>query len=463
MAGIDLTARAKKYSLYIPSMQINSAEKVCMTADKWQDSPLPCGLEPKDFNFLDPNNKFWTYLYALASAEKFKDSENNAITRRDPSCFITGDSGGFQLGRGTFGEAQKWKGFNEPAVTAAWRASPMRDDITRWCDSGCNYAMSIDMPLWARRAEFRETPFHECSVNTLLQLTVENLQYLEYNRGKWGNCKYLSVQQGDNPRDEATWYSGINPYHLDGWSFAGGVGIYGGGPYRMLNRLLIMRDDKLLDPGYDWLHLLMLTKFLCAPVVTAMQMGVRATANKNFTISYDSSTAYMMGGRHQKYFEPRTFTTKPDTWSNANHKFPTGYGDANEQQPIALNTVSCSANPCGMCAQGMQHLPAPLTSPIASQLYLADLLSVKDKFAKRHVRNLFDETVINHNVFTLVDATIRANEAVFDAKPHAPQQLIDAVGMIERIFHDENGNSLLVNNRVALEKAVGFKAKKHVL
>jgi hypothetical protein len=50
-------------------MQINSAEKVCMTADKWQDSPLPCGLEPKDFDYLDPNNKFWRYLYALASAE----------------------------------------------------------------------------------------------------------------------------------------------------------------------------------------------------------------------------------------------------------------------------------------------------------------------------------------------------------------------------------------------------------
>jgi hypothetical protein len=165
-------------------MQINSAEKVCMTADKWQDLPLPCGLEPKDFNFLDPNNKFWRYLYALASAENFKDSENNAITGRDPSCFILGGSGGFQVGRGTFGEAQKWKGFNEPAVTAAWRTNPMRDDITRWCDSGCNYAMSIDMPLWVRRAEFSGTPFHECSVATLLQLNVENLQYLEYNRGK---------------------------------------------------------------------------------------------------------------------------------------------------------------------------------------------------------------------------------------------------------------------------------------
>jgi hypothetical protein len=52
---------------------------------------------------------------------------------------------------------------------------------------------------------------------------------------------------------------------------------------------------------------------------------------------------------------------------------------------------------------------------------------------------------------------------VFDAKPHAPQKLIDAVGTIDRIFHDENGHSLLVNNRVALEKAVGFKAKNHVL
>jgi hypothetical protein len=130
MAAIDLTARARKYSLYIPSVQIGSAEKVCMTADKWQDTLLPCGLVPADFNFLDPANKYWRYLYALASAENFKDGTNNAITSCDPAAFILGDSGGFQLGKGTFGEARKWKGFSERKVSAAWRQSAILGDNT---------------------------------------------------------------------------------------------------------------------------------------------------------------------------------------------------------------------------------------------------------------------------------------------------------------------------------------------
>ena len=44
----------------------------------------------------------------------------------------------------------------------------------------------------------------------------------------------------------------------------------GGGPYRMLNRLMILRDDGFLVPGYDWLHVLGLSRLLWAPLVTAM-------------------------------------------------------------------------------------------------------------------------------------------------------------------------------------------------
>jgi hypothetical protein len=59
---------------------------------------------------------------------------------------------------------------------------------------------------------------------------------------------------------------------------------------------------------------------------------------------------------------------------------------------------------------------------------------------------------------------IRANDAVFDAKPHAPQQLIDAVGIIEDdLFRVQNWRGLLNKNRLLLEDAVGFKAGKDVL
>ena len=460
MAAIDLTARARKYSLYIPSVQIGSAEKVCMTADEWQDTLLPCGLVPADFNFLDPANKYFSYLYALASAENFKDGTNNAITSCDPAAFILGDSGGFQIGKGTFGEARKWKGFSERKVSAAWRQSTILGDNTEWCEIYCNYAMTTDLPLWVRRARNKGTPFHRCSVATLLELTVENLEYLQRVLDR--RCKYLNVLQGDKPSEEEEWFRRVSPFKFDGWSLAGGVGV-NGGPFRVLNRLLIMRHRKLLDPGFDLLHLLMLSQYSWAPIMTAVQMGVRKfVKNKKFTVSYDSSTPYRMGGQYEKYFEARPFTSDPRTWSNWDHKLPSTYGFLSPK--FALNTTTCSRNKCAMCARKKPHLPAPFTSPIAKNLCMSDFITNKNNHARRRVKTLFDETIINHNVYVLVDGMIRANEAVFGTKENAPPELIDAVGIIkDDLFRVENWRDLLNKNRSLLEEAVGFKAGKDVL
>ena len=78
------------------------------------------------------------------------------------------------------------------------------------------------------------------------------------------------------------------------------------------------------------------------------------------------------------------------------------------------------------------------------------------------MRRMFAD--VEADVYVLVDGMIRANEAVFDAKPHAPQQLIDAVGIIEDdLFRVQNWRGLLNKNRLLLEDAVGFKAGKDVL
>jgi hypothetical protein len=275
-------------------------------------------------------------------------------------------------------------------------------------------------------------------------------------------AQHLLLPKDPEVYEEEEWYRGVKGFKFDGWSFAGGVGV-NGGPYRILNRLLIMRDQKLLDPGLDWLHLLMLSQFPWAPMMTAVQRGVRKfVKNKKFTVSYDSSTPYRMGGQYEKYFEARPFTSDPRTWSNWDHKLPSTYGFGSQQ--FALNTTVCSRNKCAMCARGKQHLLAPFTSPIAKKLYMTDLVTNKNNHARRRVGRLFEKTLINSNVFTVVDGIIRANEALFDAKPHAPQQLIDAVGIIkDDLFRVENWRGLLNKKRSLLEEAVGFKAGKDVL
>ena len=455
MARIDLTARARNYSVYLPSMQVASAKRVCMESAQWSDLTASLGLEPADFNYLDPSNRFWSYTCALASAETFRKSKNNAITSRHPSSFILGDSGGFQFGKGS-GATSKWRGYTERQVTDAWRASALVSDITDWCELHCDGAMTLDLPLWVRRTANAGTPFHRCSVRSLLNLTIENLDYLQRRPDKV--CKHLNVLQGDSPADEDHWYRAVKRYKFDGWSFAGGVGV-DGGPYRILRRLLIMRDDKLLDPGFDWLHILKLSQFPWAPMMTAIQRAVRRfVKNREFIVTFDSSTPYQAGGHREQYFETRPFTSDRASWTNPPHKFPSTFGNANANTRTPLCTTRCSKKAlCSMCARGKPHLPAPLMSPIAKTLHLEDVVTNRQKYVKRRVGALFDELILNHNVYTVVDGIIRANEAVFGTTKTAPARLIEAVGLIENdLFKKQNWHSFLNQNRLLFENAVGF-------
>ena len=112
-----------------------------------------------------------------------------------------------------------------------------------------------------------------------------------------------------------------------------------------------------------------------------------------------------------------------------------------------------------------QHLPNALVSPIARKLTVQDLVSNQEAHAKRRVGQLFEETIINHNVYVIVDGMIRANDAVHGSKVHAPQELVDACGVVGELFGSKNQKwqGLLKDNREMIEKAIGFKASKHVL
>jgi hypothetical protein len=80
------------------------------------------------------------------------------------------------------------------------------------------------------------------------------------------------------------------------------------------------------------------------------------------------------------------------------------------------------------------------------------------------VKKLFEETLINHNVYTVVDAMIRANQAVHGTRPKAPQQLVDACGLIDDLFANSNNwLGRLNKNRQLLEGAVGYNQPKYVV
>lgn len=360
--SMDLSNRAKDYAIYTPSLQIHSAERTVRPNDSMREGGLPAALNASDFDFLRPDNRYWHYKWCLATAGHFKDkTKPNAILNRKQGSFTVLDSSGYQLGKGTMDDIKPWRKFAEERSTIMrlWRESDVKLDIVRWLCNNADVAVSIDLPLWSR--DESKSPFRNLTDRQLTQLSVENLKFICDVRGSFRPCKFINVLQGSNVEVEEAWFQAVKSFPLEGWSLAGQVGQMGG-IGRVLRRILLLRDEKLLDPPRDHLHILRLSRVRWSPVVTAIQQAVRKTVNPNFTITFDSSSPYRMAGIGVTYAALNTFGRDlKKEWSIPSASFPLGYGYANDPIARPLNRVWAG------------HLPKPLTSPIAQHLTVQDI------------------------------------------------------------------------------------------
>jgi hypothetical protein len=164
----DLSAQIKNYALYLPAVPTPYMEYVVK-----RDPKAPRKVRPADLNFLNSRSKLWTYKYCLASAGHLAYSnKSNAITQRDPkSSWVLGDSGGYQVGTGALPEMKGWSAHARKTteISRLWRKSKTKinHEILRWLDANCDYAMTLDMPLWVKGNKFKKTPFHNFSVEQL--------------------------------------------------------------------------------------------------------------------------------------------------------------------------------------------------------------------------------------------------------------------------------------------------------
>ena len=215
----DLSAKIKNYALYLPAVSQSYVE---YTIEK-KDATAPRNLRPVDLNFLNSRSKLWTYKWCLASAGDLAYSDkSNAITQRDPkSSWVMGDSGGYQVGTGALRDTKGWSAFarKPDQIVRRWQKSRITDDILRWLDAHCDYAMTLDMPLWVKSPARKKSPFHYCSVEQLTDMTVENLRYIDKHRGVVGNCKFLNVLQGNDENEEEYWYQRVREFEFEGWAF----------------------------------------------------------------------------------------------------------------------------------------------------------------------------------------------------------------------------------------------------
>ena len=426
----NLSAEIDNYALYLPAVPTSYMEYVVK-----RDPNAPRKMRPVDLNFLNKRSKLWTYKYCLASAGHLAYSrKSNAITQRDPnSSFILGDSGGYQIGTGALPDMKGWSAHARKPddVSRLWQKSRLKitSDILRWLDAHCNYAMTLDMPLWVKGDQFKKAPFHNFSIEQLTDITIENLRYIETHRGVVGNCKFLNVLQGNSEAEEAYWYKRVREFDFEGWALGGMVSWRGGLP-RVLRRVLLLRDDGMLGDARQWMHFLGVSQLIWAVALTAVQRGVQKSTGSTFTISFDTSTPFLWAGKFQQYPKPPRLTKNVKTWKFSSVKFPVGYAAATKNANAAF----------------------PFGSPLSDVLSLGDMNPNKSPYASQTFSTFSGHALGNHNAYVYLRAFSEANKKGFDSRT-APQAISDLIGFIEDLFLTENWSGLLKKRSKTLEAA----------
>lgn len=423
---VDVFEGNKNYAVFLPAIQEGFARYVI---SEGRDAPR--GYSPADLNFLDGNNRFWKYRSCLASAGAFVNSDRpNAITMRNPSSsWVLGDSGGFQVGTGKLKEIKEWgtRFESEEEIKQRWADSNFINEMLRWVECNCDYAMTLDMPLWIRQDKYKNTPFYKLSDQDLLEITVKNLKHIQGRRGTFGSCKLLNVIQGLDDETEDNWYREVRQFRFEGWALGGSEG-WKGGLTRVLRRLLIMRGDGELGAGQDLLHVLGVSQAVWSVALTEIQRGIQRTANPQFSITYDASTPFKNSEEFKKYFRPFEFNTDLRSWNRNTADFPRSQAKVRD----ILDEPFCEG------------------SPLSSALRIRDVCKEFTLFRYDALNEFGRFALGNHNVFMLIDGFNKGCKSANDDGV-APAAILDMVEIIQRAFETENWSEILEENRQFLE------------
>lgn len=399
------------FAVYLPA--INETYTRCLVTERLGNRLFPAGLDIGDLEFWNPKNKLWHYPYLLHSIGNYKVGSNpdNAVTRTDKTnAVVVGDSGGYQIGQGTLeGYKALTPHMSAEAAIAAWDAADdVRNWIFGWLEANSSYAMSIDMPLWAAE-EKTNSPFSNCSREQLLQMTVNNLQYIDVRRQ--GHTKWLNVVQGIDNAATEQWWNAVKKYKWGGWALAGGAGSKGG-LAQLLHAVLLMRDDGAFAAGADWIHTLGVSELKWAVVLTAIQRNLRKT-NPKLTISFDTSSVFQQGMRRENAYISPVLTNNAKSWVLPAESSPQSYNKIGSTEPF------------------------PFSSAIGDKMTVGHLnVQNWDAFDKRQYDNVSLLLLSNHNIWVTLDAVQRANESAFSVNREdtTPKLYIECIDLIDAAF-----------------------------
>ena len=304
--AVFLPAISNFYNTFIGKQRITKGEHIPLDR-------IPKGFDSsvEGLNFINPDEGYFTYPTALYSAghacldmDKVNDRDSMCVNRDRKFSTIVGDSGGYQIGKGVI--KFDWKDFEGN------KANAVRSNILNWLELTSDWAMTLDVPSWA--ADDLNSPKTGLkSFQDTLDGTIYNNKFFQKNR--LGQTKFLNVLQGDDWETAQIWYDQVKNFEFEGWAM-GGINMCD--MEVMLRRLIIMRDEKKLE-GKDWMHVLGTSQLDWACFLTQVQRQVRKHINNNFTMSFDSASAFLSTANGLVYTH-NLFT--PKRWSYIMEKAP---------------------------------------------------------------------------------------------------------------------------------------------
>jgi hypothetical protein len=418
------------YAIYLPAVNPEYANVV--NTKITSNRPLPVNFDVNDLEFWTGSSKLWNHKFLLHSIGGYKvgtDTRGSLFGKKQNSFCMVGDSGGFQIGKGSLNGLKNLRaGMTGNQAVAEWNDNyDAKIWIIDWLEQYCTYAMTLDMPLWARLAENANSPFHNCTDEQLLAMTLNNLALI--GKEKRDRTKWLNVVQGTTPVNTLNWWNSVKHYRLGGWALAGTAG-WRGGLYNMLSIILTMRDDAAFESGLDWVHVLGVSQTKWDMFLTAIQKGLR-NQNSKLQISCDSATPFSSAGARDEYAIQPVLGPKESDWV------------------VRLESIKATKS----YADPTNQIQFPVQSPLGQQLSMHHLVIDDSDFSGRRIDLLTNMLLANSNTWVYLDAGRRANDLAFNGERHnLPPDYAQVLDVIEQTFSTKDWRSVLDANKALLDR-----------
>lgn len=417
------------YAIYLPA--VNTSYPKIVDSSLPTDRSIPSGFALEDLAFWSGKSKYWNHkflLHSIGGYEVGSDPRGPLFRREIGDFLMVGDCGGFQIGKGTLkGLKDLRPSMLEKDAIAAWgRNYDAKIWIINWLEQYCDFAMTIDMPLWAMTTHGENSPFHKCTESSLLSMTIQNLKLIENERQ--GRTKWLNVIQGTTPENTLTWWDSVKWFQCSGWSLAGAAG-WRGGIHNVLKILLTMKEEDAFTEATEWLHVLGVSQPMWDIFLTAIQIQLRRNSPK-IQVSCDSASPFESGGARDQYSIPPKLGPNVADWKVSYKTFTALKSEANKSL----------------------SLPSQLDSPLGRDLLMRDMVVDSREMSGRRIDKFTNAFLMNHNVWVYLDAGRRANDAAFGQNSLViPAEYDQVIDIINTVFSTTQWREVLERNKLLLD------------